>query len=144
MTDRITRLATMRSPVARRLRNVLLSGADRSGRLAGRLARNLAEIDISYRNGWSVDGSSAVKRWAPKGNGALPEADLAFRLMVPSTHADDASAVARRFPGVPVRVATEASLEEAAIVRPDGYVAGRGALGEEGRLLELLAKALEA
>jgi 2-polyprenyl-6-methoxyphenol hydroxylase-like FAD-dependent oxidoreductase len=143
-TDRITRLATMRSPFARRIRNVLLSGAGRSGRLAGRLARNLAEIDITYRNGWSAEGSGAVERWAPKGDGALPGADLAFGLMVPSTHAHDASAVARRFPGVPVRVVPKPGLEEIAIVRPDGYVAGRGAVGGEGRLLESLAKTLEA
>jgi hypothetical protein len=29
-------------------------------------------------------------------------------------------------------------------VRPDGYVAGRGAPGEEARLLDLLTRALEA
>ena len=29
-------------------------------------------------------------------------------------------------------------------MRPDGYVAGRGAPGEEARLLDLLARALEA
>lgn len=41
-THRITRLATMRSPVGRRIRNLLISGAGRSGRLPRRLARNLA------------------------------------------------------------------------------------------------------
>ena len=142
-THRITRLATIRSPIARRVRNVLLSGADRTGWLAGRLAKNLAEIDITYRGGWSVDGSTAVERWAPKGDGALPGSDPAFRLMVPSACADDAAAAAARFPGLPVRVATKPGLEEAAIVRPDGYVAGRSAAGEEARLLDLLAKALE-
>jgi hypothetical protein len=143
-THRITRLATMRSPVARRVRNVLLSGVDRTGRLAGRLARNLAEIDITYRNGWSVDGPTAVERWTPKGDGALPGADPAFRLVVPSAHADDATAAVTRFPGLPVRVAPKPEIKEAAIVRPDGYVAGRGAPGEEVRLLDLLARALEA
>ena len=142
-THRITRLATVRSPFARRLRNVLLSGADRTGRLAGRLARNLAEIDIVYRNGWSVDGSTAVERWAPKGEGALPGADPSFRLVVPSAHADDAAVAVTRFAGLPVRVAPKLGLEEAAIVRPDGYVAGRGAPGEEMRLLNLLARALK-
>jgi hypothetical protein len=42
-----------------------------------------------------------------------------------------------------VGVAPEPGLEDATIVRPDGYVAGRGAPGEEARLLDLLAKALE-
>ena len=143
-THRITRLATIRSPVARRVRNVLLSGADRTGWLAGRLARNLAEIDIAYRNGWGIDGSTAVERWAPKGDAALPGADLAFRLVVPSAHADDAAAAVTRFPGLPVRVVPKPGLEEAAIVRPDGYIAGRGAAGEEERLLDLLARALAA
>jgi 2-polyprenyl-6-methoxyphenol hydroxylase-like FAD-dependent oxidoreductase len=143
-THRITRLATMRSPIARRVRNVLLSGVDRTGWLAGRLGENLAEIDIAYRNGWSVDGSTAVERWAPKGDAALLGADPAFRLVVPTAHADDATAVATRFPGLPVRVVPKPGLEEAAIVRPDGYVAGRSAPGEEARLLDLLTRALEA
>jgi 2-polyprenyl-6-methoxyphenol hydroxylase-like FAD-dependent oxidoreductase len=143
-THRITRSATMRSRVSRRIRNVLLSGADRTGWLAARLARNLAEIDITYRSGWSVDGSTAVERWAPKGDAALPGADPAFRLVVPSAHADDATAVATGLPGLPVRVSPKPGIKEAAIVRPDGYVAGRGAPGEEARLLDLLARALEA
>ena len=143
-TDRITRLATMRSPIARRLRNVLLSGADRTGWLAGRLASNLSEIDIAYRNGWGIDGSTTVERWTPKGDAALAGPDPAFRLVVPSAHADDAAAAVTRLPGLPVRVAPKPGLEEAAIVRPDGYVAGRGAPGEEARLLDLLARALEA
>jgi 2-polyprenyl-6-methoxyphenol hydroxylase-like FAD-dependent oxidoreductase len=143
-TDRITRLATMRSPAARRLRNLLLAAANRTGRLAGRLARNLAEIDITYRNGWSVDGSTAVERWVPKGDGALPGADPTFRLVVPAAYADNAAAAARRFSDLPVRIAPKPGLEETAIVRPDGYVAGRGTPGDEIRLLDLLAKALEA
>ena len=122
----------------------MLSGADRTGWLAGRLARNLAEIDIAYRNGWSVDGSTTGERWAPKGDAALPGADPAFRLVVPSAHADDATAVATGFPGLPVRVSPKPGIKEAAIVRPDGYVAGRGAPGEEARLLGMLARALEA
>ena len=142
-TDRITRLATMHSPVARRVRNVLLAGANRSGRLAGRLARNLAEIDIAYRNGWGVDDSTAVERWAPRGDGALPGLDPAFRLVVPTPHSDVATATTQ-FPSLPVRMAPEPGRKEVAIVRPDGYVAGRDAPGEETRLLDLLAKALEA
>src|SRR5215213_1343685 len=66
ITHRLTRLATVRSPVARRLRNILLAAAGWDGRLPRRLATNLAEIEIVYRDGWSVDSSTAVRRWAPK------------------------------------------------------------------------------
>ena len=142
-THRITRLATMRSPLVRRVRNVLLSAVDRTGRLAGRLARNLSEIDIAYRNGWTVDDSTTVERWALKGDAALPGADPSFKLVVPAARADDAAATATGFPALPVRVVPKAGLEQTAIVRPDGYVAGRGAPGAEARLLDLLSKALE-
>jgi len=104
----------------------------------------LVEIDISYRNGRGVDGSATVERWAPKGDGTLSRLDPAFRLGVPDGRADEAAAVVTRFPDLPVRIAPEPELGEVAIVRPDCYVAGRDALGEETRLLDLLAKALEA
>ncbi len=51
---------------------------------------------------------------------------------------------AARFPDVPVRVASRSGLEEAEIVRPDGYVAGRGSPDDPARLLGLLARRLEA
>ena len=50
-TDRLTRLATLRSPVARRLRNAGLPLAGRIRRLPKMLATNLAELDIVYRDG---------------------------------------------------------------------------------------------
>src|SRR5919206_1059048 len=52
-TDRLTRLATLRSPLARRLRNAGLQLAGRTDSLPRRLAINLAELDIVYRDGWS-------------------------------------------------------------------------------------------
>src|ERR671910_2865704 len=53
-TDRLTRLATVRSPLLRRLRNALIPIAGRAGRLPRRLAENLSELDVAYRSGWSV------------------------------------------------------------------------------------------
>ncbi|MDQ3590103.1 MAG: FAD-dependent monooxygenase [Actinomycetota bacterium] len=144
MTHRLTRLATMRSPALRRLRNVLIPLAGRSGRLPRRLATNLAQLDIAYRDGWSVDSSTALERWAPKGDGTLPHLDPALRLAVPEGHEKRAIAEVARFPGVPVRVASRSGLEEAEIVRPDGYVAGRGSPDDPARLLGLLARRLEA
>jgi hypothetical protein len=41
-----------------------------------------------------------------------------------------------------VRVASRSGLGEAAVVRPDGYVAGRGSPDDPSRLLGLLARAL--
>jgi 2-polyprenyl-6-methoxyphenol hydroxylase-like FAD-dependent oxidoreductase len=140
-TDRITRLATMRSPVARRLRNLLIAGAGRGGWLPRRLASNLAEIDISYQNGWSVDGST-VERWAPKGDGSIPSSDPVFRLVVPEAREARALADAARFPNVPVRVVSGPDVKGAVVVRPDGYVAGRSTTGDYPELLDLLARAL--
>jgi 2-polyprenyl-6-methoxyphenol hydroxylase-like FAD-dependent oxidoreductase len=141
-TDRLTRLATLRSPVARRIRNAGLPLAGRTSRLPKRLATNLAELDIVYPDGWSVDGSTTVKRWAPEGDGSLPDLDPALRLVVPEGHEEQAVAEATRLSGVPVRVASRSGLGEAAIVRPDGYVAGRGSPDYSARLLGLLAGAL--
>src|SRR5215210_6196104 len=84
-TDRLTRLATVRSPLLRRLRNVLIPIAARAGRLPGRLAKNLSELDVAYRAGWSVDGSKSVERWAPKGQGALSGLPPPWRSWSPST-----------------------------------------------------------
>jgi 2-polyprenyl-6-methoxyphenol hydroxylase-like FAD-dependent oxidoreductase len=141
-TDRLTRLATLRSPVARRFRNAGLPLAGRISRLPKMLATNLAQLDIGYRDGWSVDGSTTVKRWAPEGDGSLPDLDPALKLVVPEGHEKQAIAEATRFSGVPVRVASRSGLGEAAVVRPDGYVAGRGSPDDPSRLLGLLARAL--
>ncbi len=143
-THRLTRLATMRSPVTRSLRNALISAVGRGERLPKRLATNLAEIDVSYRDGWSVDGSTIVERWAPKHEGVAPDLDPALRLVVPESQQEQAIADVALFPDFPVRVVPKAGLTGAVIVRPDGYVAGRGAPGDRARLLGLLARALKA
>ncbi len=141
-TDRLTRLATVRSPLVRRLRNALIPIAGRAGRLPRRLAKNLSELDVAYRAGWSVDDSKTVERWAPKGQGALPGLDPALTLVVPENQGTRAAEDAARFRTLPVRVVPRAHLAHAALVRPDGYVAGRVAPDQHARLLELLARAL--
>jgi 2-polyprenyl-6-methoxyphenol hydroxylase-like FAD-dependent oxidoreductase len=142
-TDRLTQLATMRSPVFRWMRNVLISGGGRVQWLPRRLARNLAEIDVAYDGGWRVDGSTAERR-VSKRDGALSNLDPALRLVVPEDNEAQAVADAAYFPSIPVRVVPEHGLGAAVLVRPDGYVAGRDARGDHVRLLELLARALEA
>ena len=147
-TDRLTRLATVHSPVARRIRNILLAVAGRDGGLPRRLATNLAEIDIVYRDGWSADGSTAVGRWAPKRGVAQaenldPASGPAFMLVVPEGYEEQVLAAAR-FPDLPVRVVPIPGIVGASLVRPDGYVAGRGGAGDAARLLGLLARMLGA
>jgi hypothetical protein len=135
--------------VARRIRNILLAVAGRDGRLPRRLATNLSEIDIVYRDGWSSNGSTAVGRWAPKRGVAQaenldPASGPTFRLVVPKGHEGQVLAAAARFPDLPVRVVPIPGNVEAVLVRPDGYVAGRGGVRDAARLLGLLARMLGA
>ena len=146
---RLTRLATMRSPGARRVRNVLLTVAGRLGGLPRRLATNLAEIDIVYHGGWGADGSTAVERRAPERRVTVSDAWATasgpeFRLLIPEGHEDRVLADAARFPGLPVRVVPVPGIAEASLVRPDGYVAGRSGARDGARLSGLLARALGA
>ena len=142
MTDRLTRLATVHSPIARRLRNALIAVVGRVGRVPRRLATNLAELDIAYRNGWSLDGSTTVERWAPKGDGLFPSLDPSLRLVVPEAQQPLAIADFARFPNVPVRVVSRPGVDRAVIVRPDGYVAGGSTTSAHAKLLDLLVRAL--
>jgi 2-polyprenyl-6-methoxyphenol hydroxylase-like FAD-dependent oxidoreductase len=141
-TDRLTRLATVHSPLVRRLRNALILIAGRTGQLPRRLAKNLSELDVAYRSGWSVDDSKVVERWAPKGQGALPGLDPALTLVVREHQGKRAAEEAARFRTLPVRVVSRSHLAQSALVRPDGYVAGRAAPDQHARLLELLSRAL--
>jgi len=142
-TDRLTRLATMRSPVARRLRNVILAGAGLFERVPRRLATNLAELDITYPDGWAVEGSTAIGRWVPKDR-SMAGMEPAFRLVVPAGDEGQATSEAAKLPGLPIRVVPETGLAQTKLVRPDGYIAGCGAPGESARLLGLLSRALQA
>ena len=148
-THRLTRLATVRSPVARHLRNALLAVAGLDGRLPRRLAANLAEVDIVYPGGWSADGSNTVERWIPEGGRKAaenqdPASGPASRLLVPEGHEAQVLDAAARFPGLPVRVVPVPGVTEASLVRPDGYVAGRSGAEDSTRLPGLLAQALGA
>lgn len=143
-THRLTRLATMRSPVGRRIRNLLISGAGRSGPLPRRLARNLAQIDVAYRDGWCVSGSGAVERWASKAGAPTLSPDPTLALVVPEDYEREAMAGAKRFSDLPVRVAPATGVDMATLVRPDGYVAGRSAPDEHKHLVGLLARSLGA
>ena len=146
---RLTRLATVRLAMVRRLRNILLSIASRDGRLPRRLASNLAEIDIVYRDGWGADGSTAVERRIPESGLTAaenpdPASVPAFRLLVPEGHETEAHAYTGRFPSLPVRIVPGRGIAEASLVRPDGYVAGRSGAQDGARLSGLLARALGA
>jgi 2-polyprenyl-6-methoxyphenol hydroxylase-like FAD-dependent oxidoreductase len=141
-TDRLTRLATLRSPVARRLRNALISMVGRIGQLPEKLARNLAGLDVAYADGWSVDGSTRLERLVPQGGGALGDPDPALRLLVPESLEARAIAAVRDYPEIPVRVVAKRGPVEVALVRPDGYVAGHAAPEEYAKLVQLLARAL--
>jgi hypothetical protein len=103
---------------------------------------NLSELDVAYPAGWGVDGSKTVERWAPKGQGVLPDLDPSLALVVSGHQGRRAAEDVARFPTLPVRVVPRAHLAHAALVRPDGYVAGRAAPDQHARLLELLARAL--
>src|SRR5690606_22134817 len=50
-TDRATRLITLRNPIARRARNLAVSCVIRLPSMRRRLARGVAELEISYRRG---------------------------------------------------------------------------------------------
>jgi hypothetical protein len=120
------------------------SGRYRDGRLPRRLATNLAEIDIVYRDGWSADGSTTVGRWVPKPGVAQvkdldPASGPAFALENSESYEEQILAAAR-FPDREVRVVPTPGIVEAWLVRPDGYVAGRGGAGDAARLLGLLAR----
>jgi hypothetical protein len=122
----------------------LITIAGRAGRLPQQLAKNLSELDVSYRAGWRVDGAKTVERWSTKGYGAIRDLDPAFRLVVPQVQQEQAAADIARFGGLPVRVVPQADLAQTTLVRPDGYVAGHAAPGQQARLLGLLARVLRA
>jgi len=141
-THRLTWLATMQSPAMRLVRNVLMAGANRVGRLPRRLAGNLAQLDITYQGGWRVDASTVVERLVPAARVGVDDLTPAFRLLVPEAFESQAGAARARVPTIPLRVEAQAGLEESLLVRPDGYVAGRAPAGDHERLLTLLTRAL--
>ena len=141
-THRLTRLATMRSPALRLVRNVAMASADWVGVLPRRLAGNLAQVDIAYTDGWRVDASTAIERLVPSGRGDEVGSSPEFQLLVPRSFEAQADTALAHYRAATVRLGTRAGLEESLLVRPDGYVAGRAPAGEYERLLAALTGAL--
>ena len=77
------------------------------------LAKNLSELDVSYRAGWRVNGAKMVERWASKGYGAIRDLDPAVRLLVPQAQQEQAAADVARFRDLPVRLVPQADLARA-------------------------------
>jgi hypothetical protein len=142
MTHRLTRLATVQSSAMRALRNVVIAGANQVGPLPGLLAGSLSQLDVAYPDGWRVDQSTAVERLIPSTQVGVGNALIAFRLVVPVGFGEQAAAEAALFPTLPIQVEERHGSGEALLVRPDGYVAGRGSVGDVARLLASLGAAL--
>ncbi len=69
------------SPVGMVPEEVDVAMVGRIGRLPEKLAKNLAELDVAYADGWSVDGSTRLERLVSQGGGALGDPDPALRLV---------------------------------------------------------------
>jgi 2-polyprenyl-6-methoxyphenol hydroxylase-like FAD-dependent oxidoreductase len=143
MTHRMTRVATLRSRAQRMVRNVVMSGVGRIGALPRKMAGNLAQLDLIYRDGWRVDPSTRVERLAPSRRGEASDPALAFRLLVPSAFAARAGAEVAHRSSTAVRIVARDDIDQAILVRPDGYVAGRSAPSDVTNLLDGLDRALD-
>ena len=142
MTHRMTGVATLRSRARRIIRNVVMSGVGRLGALPRAMAGNLAQLNITYQDGWRVDPATAVERLVPSDRGEAADPALAFRLLVPAAYAARASAEAARHTSVAVQVVARDDLDRAILVRPDGYIAGRCDPSDLANLLADLERAL--
>ena len=142
MTHRMTRVATVRSRAQRVVRNVVMSGVGRIGALPRKMAGNLAQLDIIYQNGWRVDPSTTVERLIPSRRGEASDPRLAIRVLVPAAFAAQASAEAARHASAAVQIVARDDLDQAILVRPDGYIAARSAPSDLDNLLNNLDCAL--
>jgi 2-polyprenyl-6-methoxyphenol hydroxylase-like FAD-dependent oxidoreductase len=142
MTHRMTRVATLRSRAQRIVRNVVMSGIGHIGALPRKMAGNLAQLDLTYRDGWRVDPSTAIERLAPSRRGEASDPALAFRLLVPAAFAAQASAEAARHSSAAVQVVAHDDIDQAILVRPDGFIAGRSDPSDLANLLNNLDRAL--
>ena len=69
-TDRLTRMATTRSPLTQHARNVALLAAGRVPAVRRRIARDLSQLSVAYRPAWGrLPGGG--RRWS----GVVPPAD---------------------------------------------------------------------
>jgi hypothetical protein len=124
------------------VRNLLISVVGRIGALPRTLAGNLAQLDLTYRDGWHVGPSTVVDRLVPAGRGEASDATLAFRLLVPSALAARVNVEVVQHASVAVRVVARDDLNEVILVRPDGYIAARTAPTDLTNLLKRLDHAL--
>jgi 2-polyprenyl-6-methoxyphenol hydroxylase-like FAD-dependent oxidoreductase len=127
-TDRLTRMATTRSPLTQHARNVALLAAGRVPAVRRRIARDLSQLSVAYRPAWGrLPGGG--RRWS----GVVPPADAQgprLHAVVPQWVAPGADASTPAVDVVP-----SAGVESAVVLRPDGYVA---AATEPEALPELL------
>lgn len=77
MTDRLTRLATLENPLARRARNLLLSWLAGIESVEHRIVEDIAELNIDYRRSPIVDGSNGGQlHEGPPAGARAPDAEL--------------------------------------------------------------------
>jgi 2-polyprenyl-6-methoxyphenol hydroxylase-like FAD-dependent oxidoreductase len=124
-TALFAKLASVRDPVAARLRNGVLAAAASTPGATDWLATKLSELDVSYASG--PGRSPRVGDRVPPST--VPGRDLRWTLAVPET--ED---LPRELPDLCVRQVP--GLDEALLVRPDGYLF---ACGKPTELLDLFA-----
>jgi 2-polyprenyl-6-methoxyphenol hydroxylase-like FAD-dependent oxidoreductase len=116
-TAMFAKIATVRDPVAGRLRNDVLAAAAVSAPGVTRwIASKLSELDVSYAQG-PATGLRIGDRVPPT---SVPGTDLRWTLAVPD--ADEL----HQYPEN-INVQHVPGLDKALLVRPDGYLAGSGA-----------------
>jgi 2-polyprenyl-6-methoxyphenol hydroxylase-like FAD-dependent oxidoreductase len=134
LTDRLTRAATARSPLATALRNRALRVLGRAPAFRERIALNLSELATSYAHGRGRPGRRPGDR--PKANLPPPlPGGAVFRLVVPADPTGEmGEAAARR--ELPVVVEATGEVAEALLVRPDGYLAAVAPTAKAASLLD--------
>jgi 2-polyprenyl-6-methoxyphenol hydroxylase-like FAD-dependent oxidoreductase len=163
-TDRFTKFATMRNPMARALRGALLAILSRTTLARRMLARSLSELRVSYRGSSIIHEDGANPTWqGPRPGDRLPDVPYGtgrlYDLLRPGRHVllwlpgDGGPTINRAAPDGLVdvhRVADDshhlrdllaASGECLYLIRPDGYVAYRSLRPDARRLDAYLRQA---
>jgi 2-polyprenyl-6-methoxyphenol hydroxylase-like FAD-dependent oxidoreductase len=123
-THRLTRLATMHSPVQRGVRNAALGVAGRVPAVRRFMAQNLSELAVSYGKGRGRGGVRPGDR-APVALPPLPPGAPGRRLLLPANATvEQINAIQRSSQNQPVPVHLHRCdrVETAQLVRPDGYL----------------------
>src|SRR5262245_30775414 len=114
LTHRLTRVATVRGPAVRRLRNVALRVLGRVGSVHRALAMNLSGLSVDYSGQGRGPGSRGVPMLPPDGHA------YAWRLLTPSPDSAETRRMAERS-AVPITVLHHPRLHTPVLIRPDGY-----------------------